>query len=284
MAETKVSKKILHSDLEDEENVECDFKQTDTIQDDKPKASKVNKHDLDLPTAEADIKLAEKLDSCLKLSEARFFTNKPKASPSIKDKLISLKIKSTDHSKMREKEKTKEQIAKRLISKYDSLVPELDPLRTKIKVVKVLSAKESLEMAKEQAKKQLVDQMELNSISGNQRAHVCGLDTFKFNDGYEMPYKSFYSKKFDTFMKSKSKIYKIDTSKTTNDDVATTTTEIRTSTTESKTSHNPSTKVVKFNDHRDEVKDPMDFFALDDESDLTDVDEDDELDAEPDDR
>lgn len=156
--------------------------------------------------AEADTRLAEKLDECLKISDARrarFFMNKPKCDTHKDKNRISPAVGNLNETgKLKPKNLTKEELRERLLKKYGSLVPELDPKRPSVKLV-VLSATESLEMAKTEARKQLDDQLKLSSVSGSQRAQKDGLDSFKFKDGYEMPPKGFYCKKLDVFQSSK---------------------------------------------------------------------------------
>lgn len=159
----------------------------------------MKRHDVEPPMAEVDIKLAEKLDRCLNISatrKPRFFMNKPKGATA---KSPTDKLKDLDTGSLKPRNLTPEEIKQRVAKHYDTLAPELDPKRTKVKLVKVLSAKESLELGKDEARRQLNDQLKLSSVGGNRTALVNGTDSFKFNDGYETQSKHFYSKRFDVF-------------------------------------------------------------------------------------
>lgn len=188
---TKISKinmisrtsKLSHDQLDDEGEEE----EAGGGEEKNDRLTKARRHDVDLPTtADADIKLAEKLDCLLKIgtnNKRRYHTNKP--------------LEKTNHlatangSGLKPRNLTKLEVKERIAKKYsDNLAPELDPQRSSVKVVKVLSASESIELAKSQARKQLERQLELSSISKNQLAQKTGLDTFKFNDGYEMPFQN----------------------------------------------------------------------------------------------
>lgn len=178
---------------------ECRSKQTRPYEDlEEEKFLKAKRHDIEPPMADVDIRLAEKLDNILKISDTRkpkFFTNKPKTNVTSFNARELIKNSSPKNSPQSDKIKlrnlSKEELKERLLKKYDTLVPELDPKRPTVNVVKVLTASQSIELAKSQARKQLDRQLELNSVSGNQQAFKKGLDSFRFNDGYEMPAKSF---------------------------------------------------------------------------------------------
>lgn len=159
---------------------------------DERRRSKAKRHEIELPdSADVDINLANKLDQILNVSSKqtpRFFTNKPRAAAengsSGRTKIEPVNI---VNGRLKARCLTREELRQRLIKKYDTLVPELDPKRPNVRVVQVLSATEAVELGKIQARKQLERQLELNSVSGNQNAHANGLKGFRFNDGYEMP-------------------------------------------------------------------------------------------------
>lgn len=149
------------------------------------KAKKVN---FELPSADVDLKLAEKLDSILKISnntKPKFYSNKSKQGAQEK---CSTNITSNQHLKPRNL--SKEELHERVLKKYDTLVSEKDTDLPKKKII-FLSTTESVEVGKDQARKQLERQLELNSVSGNQAATKYGIQGFKFNDGYEMPSRYF---------------------------------------------------------------------------------------------
>lgn len=180
-----------------------DQQETDGCTNDE-RATKAKRHDIEVPVAEVDIKLAEKLDNILKVSDTRkprFFMNKPKATSTNKvncsTELADINTGDSNDDKIRLKHKdfTKEQLRQRLSEKYETLVPELDSKRPTVKLVKILSATESLELGKKEAKKQLEHQLELNSVRGNQQARRDGIGSFRFHDGYELPPKCFTSGK-----------------------------------------------------------------------------------------
>lgn len=156
---------------------------------------KAKRHDIDIsPTADVDAKLAEKLDSLLRIHvphKSRFKTNKPRSdeSPSVSNKIVI-----GEKNTLKHRDLTKEELRERLLKKYDTLVPELDPKRTKVKVVEILSANESIELGREQARKQLQRELEIGSVSGNRSAYKTGLKAFKFNDGYGSTMKNFATK------------------------------------------------------------------------------------------
>lgn len=171
-------------------------------EDKEERITKAKRHDLEPPMAAVDIKLAEKLDNILKLGGTRkpkFFTNKlqtartsnlensPIEKHSTKDTCI------TNNHKIEPRNLSPDELKERLLKKYDTLVPELDPKRPKVRLIKILSASESIELAKSQARKQMEQQMELNSVAGNQQAYISGTGSFIFRDGYEMPVKSLES-------------------------------------------------------------------------------------------
>lgn len=152
---------------------------------------KAKRHDIELPpSAVVDVNLAEKLDSILSVSSTRkprFLTNKPKSTTKNESQSSSkIESKSPEHGQLKARCLTVKELEQRILKNYETLVPHLDPKRSKVKVVKILSATEALEMGKAQAKKQLERQLHLNSVSGNQNARVNGLKEFRFNDGYEM--------------------------------------------------------------------------------------------------
>lgn len=155
------------------------------------RSSKAKRHDVEVPMAEVDIKLAAKLDNLLKISNSkpRFLTNKTKEScpNTTETSATSKREQSRTGPTLKSRNLTKDELQERLIQKYDTLVPELDPGRHKIKVVKILTASESIELGKDQARKQMERQLELSSVFGNQQAHKSGFKSFKFNDGYETP-------------------------------------------------------------------------------------------------
>lgn len=164
-----------------------------SIEDDHPECrpSKAKRHDLEPPpTDDVDTKLAERLDNILKVSETRkpkFFMNKPRVGPDTKSNHLVVNDNINQSRKLTKRNLSKSELNERLIKRYETLVPELDPQRPKVNVVKVLSVTESLEMAKSQAKRQLDRQLELNSVAKNQQAHQHGLGSFRFSDGYETP-------------------------------------------------------------------------------------------------
>lgn len=168
---------------------------------DNERCIKVKRHDIDIaPTADVDAKLAEKLDSLLKIDnphKSRFKTNKPRPSQADESRTVTDKTVSPEQTKLIQRNLTKEELKERLIKKYDTLVPELDPKRTKVKVVEIFSANESIRLGKDQARKQLQRELEINSVSGNQSAYKTGLKAFKFNDGYELTMKNFATKRTD---------------------------------------------------------------------------------------
>lgn len=161
------------------------------------RVTKAKRHELELPVADVDVKLAEKLDNILKLGDnvgRRFLTNRTRTRDvSDRTKVIDNSIKESDSGSrgLTPRNLTKDELKERLKSKYDTLVPELDSRRQTLKNFKVLSTRESIQLAKVQAKKQLERQLELSSVSGNHLAHKRGLSSFRFNDGYEIPSKSF---------------------------------------------------------------------------------------------
>lgn len=149
--------------------------------------TKIKRHDIEVPTAEVDINLANKLDSILNIGGApkpRFLTNKPKSS-SENGSIDTIKLESDNlkNEKLKSRGLTKEELRKRLLSRYDTLVPDLDLKRPNVRVVKVLSATESIELGKIQAKKQIERQLLLASVSGNQKTQALGLKAFRFKDG-----------------------------------------------------------------------------------------------------
>lgn len=173
------------------------------------KLLKAKRHDIELPSmAEVDIRLAEKLDSLLSLGsnkeeKPRFFLNKLRSTSSdtssqlednnvSKEKILPLiGAQKSLSSEFKPRNLSSDQLKERLLKKYDTLVPELRPDSTNVKPVKILSAKESIELARDQARKQLERQMELGSIYGNQLAHDKGTGSFRFNDGYDTPERRF---------------------------------------------------------------------------------------------
>lgn len=156
---------------------------------------KAKRHDIDInPTADVDTKLAEKLDSLLRINvphKSRFKTNKPRSDES---RSVSNRIVGGEETTLKHRNLTKKELKERLVKKYDTLVPELDPRRTEVKVVEILSANESIELGKEQARKQLQRELEISSVSGNRSAYKTGLKAFRFNDGYESTMKNFATK------------------------------------------------------------------------------------------
>lgn len=170
--------------------------------DDNERPPKAKRHDIELPVADVDIKLADKLDNLLRIRNTRkpkFSLNKPKGNSPNSDRGL-------DQIKLQSKNLTREDLRERLLKKYDTLVPELDPKRPQVKLVKILSAKESIELGKEQAKKQLQHQLELSSISGNRLAHANGIpSSFKIYDGYEMPPRCFVAGKKSLLRRPKAK-------------------------------------------------------------------------------
>lgn len=171
--------KVPHEDEDYSENLDV-------------RATKAKRHDLEPPPMEdVDIKLAQKLDSILKVSETRkpkFFMNRTRTNADVRvDEPTSAHTGNEHHSKLRPRNLSKEELKERLLRKYETLVPELDPQRPKVNLIKIISAGESIELAKNQAKRQLERQFELNSVSKNQEAFIKGLSSFRFNDGYEMP-------------------------------------------------------------------------------------------------
>ena len=193
--------------------VKRDNNHCDSSPNDCEKLVKAKRHDVQLPdVASVDHKLAEKLDSLLSLgsdtkaqraAKPKFFLHKLRSSSNddtaqssdndiSKEKILPIIGHDDPASKMKPRNLTKEELRERLLKKYDTLVPELDPNRPKdIKVVKILTSKESIELAKEQAKKQLERQIHLSSVYENQQAHSTGLASFRFNDGYELPDRKF---------------------------------------------------------------------------------------------
>lgn len=159
---------------------------------------KIKRHDIDVtPTAEVDTRLAEKLDSLLSISnphKSRFRTNKPRSPRNDTARATLDTTIIEEQASLKQRNLTKDQLRDRLIKRYDTLVPELDPNRTKIKVVEILSANESIKLGRDQARKQLQRELEINSVSGNQSAYKTGLRGFKFNDGYELTMKNFATK------------------------------------------------------------------------------------------
>lgn len=153
--------------------------------------AKAKRHDIELPpSADVDINLAEKLDSMLSISSTRkprFLTNRPKSSTKNESQSSSkIELNVPENGQLKARCLTKEELKKRLLKNYETLVPDLDPKRPNVRVVKILSATEALKMGKAQAKKQLERQLQLNSVSGNRNARANGLKEFRFNDGYEM--------------------------------------------------------------------------------------------------
>lgn len=163
------------------------------------RSAKAKRVDIEAPIADVDIKLAEKLDNLLKISsnaKPKFLTNKTKsdhhkacntteANTVVRETII--------YEKLKPRNLTKEELTERILKKYDTLVSENDPRRSK-ENVKFLSTSESIELGRDQARRQTERQLRLNSISGNQAASRDGLKGFKFNDGYEMPAKRFIGK------------------------------------------------------------------------------------------
>lgn len=153
------------------------------------KYTKAKRHGVEVSIADVDIKLAEKLDNVLKVSfnsrKPKFLTNKLKDKNDMSTSLH--KSNEEQQAKLIQKDFTKEQLKQRLLTKYETLVPELDPNRARVRLVKILSASESIELGKDQARKQMERQLELSSISKNQEAFKNQYRKFKFNDGYEQP-------------------------------------------------------------------------------------------------
>lgn len=149
---------------------------------DERRSAKVTRTELELPTAEVDIKLAEKLDSLLKLdgpSNPKFLTNR------VNIHVRENGTKPAPEVSLKRRELTKDEIRERVARRYATLVPELDASRPKVRVVKVLSTRESIQLGKDQAQKQLERQLELNSVSGNQNAQRGTAKQFQFKDGFE---------------------------------------------------------------------------------------------------
>lgn len=136
---------VIADSLEDSENV---------------RLTKVNRIELDAPIADIDLRLAEKLDRILKIggpNKSKFFINKPKERIGETVELSTDKLKRRNFSK----EELKERVARR----YDTLVDSSG--WHKPRVVKVLTASESVELGRDQAIKQIEREMEMNSVSGN---------------------------------------------------------------------------------------------------------------------
>lgn len=158
------------------------------------RSAKAKRFDFELPMADVDIKLAEKLDNILKISSntrPKFLTNKTK--PRTQESACNttnIVRENINPSKLKPRNLTKEELNERVLKKYDTLVPKEDPRRPKM-AVKFLSTTESIELGRVEAKRQLERQLELNSISGNQAAIKNGLKGFRFRDGYEKPTEHF---------------------------------------------------------------------------------------------
>lgn len=153
---------------------------------DESRFPKVKRHDIELPIAEVDIKLAEKLDSILRLGELRkprFFTNRAKSSDkkATEQTIFAVAASETTGKQLQRRNLSKKELEERLSGRYDTLAPELDKNRHKVKVVKVLSATESMKLAENEAKKQLNRDLQMNSVSGNRSAILKGKGAFEFS-------------------------------------------------------------------------------------------------------
>jgi len=149
------------------------------------RCTKAKRYDFEVATSDFDLKLAQKLDSMLNINsnKPRFLMNKPKAKPTCRpDDIVK---ENASHGKMKQRNLTKEEMRQRLVRNHDTLVPELDSKRLQVKVVKVMSAVESMELGKVQARKQIERELELNSISGNQQAYRNKFGLSKSNDGHQ---------------------------------------------------------------------------------------------------
>lgn len=151
------------------------------------KIAKVQRREVDISTADVDIRLAEKLDALQINAQKRnrFSINKPR--PSDKQNPVDKVVEG--HLKRRNL--SKEELKHRLANRYDTLIPELDPERKPVRLVTILSASESLELGREQAKKQIEQQLTTSSVSGNQAAARDGSRGVTFRDGYELPQEAF---------------------------------------------------------------------------------------------
>lgn len=170
--------------------------------DDEQRFAKAKRHDIVPTDAEVDLKLAQKLDDILKLGttrKPRFHTNRARqkvsdgsANGGGGDDDDGAVIKSKP-AKSKNKNLSKKELRDRLLQKYDTLVPELDPKRPNVKVVKVLSAGDSVDLAKAHAQKQIENQLKLGSVAGNQKAHLEGIDSF--HEAFEMSTEGFARRK-----------------------------------------------------------------------------------------
>lgn len=137
--------------------------------------SKVTRRDVDIPEAElADLKLAEKLDSVLKLKETskpKFVPNKLNNKPPFSyGKEHQTTVLKKEEKATPDKNESVDERLRRFCKRYETLAPELDPKRDTVRVVKVLSNAESISMARVQAKKEYERDLYLNSVMGNLRA------------------------------------------------------------------------------------------------------------------
>lgn len=176
---------------------------------------KAKRHDFNIPSAEVDINLAEKLDKLLSIGSChrkpKFLTNRTKNNSETTSDIIKNVLppkldptSSQADNPIKLRNLSKEKLKERLV-KYDSLLPELDPKRPSVKLIKVLTIKESLELGQREAKRQLEQQMQLNSVSGNRAAQKSkNLSEFKFQDGYvgSQPVKSIMRSKSKSEVKS----------------------------------------------------------------------------------
>lgn len=152
------------------------------------RVSKVTKTDMvQPPSLLMDRLLAEKLDK-LRLNRSKekikFVPNRPRQRYAESSKQ-GIKKEALGRLGAR----PRDSIIDRLNSKYDTLVPELSRSKPTVKLINIVSTKESMELASAQAKKQMERQLELNSVSGNRqiKQNKAILKKFQFNDGYEMP-------------------------------------------------------------------------------------------------
>lgn len=163
--------------------------------DDEDRFTKAKRHDVELPVADSDIKLAQKLDSILKLGKSRkprFYTYKPRDSGQNQNASVTGHLAqeaNTPERIMQRRNLTKQELEERLAKHYDTLIPELDKNRPVVRVVKILSATESMKLAENVAKKQLARELELSSVSGNRLAHEKGIGAFRFEEDCDEPSK-----------------------------------------------------------------------------------------------
>lgn len=192
MAPESVEKTVKNlCDRDDDDNLRDEAEDCEDIG--SRRVTKARRADIEIPVEEVDIRLADKLDSLLRISDTKkpkYFLNKPKqqgnsrlAEQTKKSDTNSLPV--LEMCKLKPKNLSKEELRERLLKKYDTLVPELAPRTHLVTQMRILTTKESLDLARDQSKKQLERQMALNSVSGNRNALINGIDTFRMDDDNE---------------------------------------------------------------------------------------------------